>query len=81
MRFEDILYETANGIARITINRPELRNALRTQTYRELTEAVRLAAEDEGVGVIVLTGQGDQAFCSGGRQSSMNGKWRPRRRP
>lgn len=66
MRFEDIAYETADGVARITIDRPEVRNALRTQTYRELTAAFRLAAEDEEVGVVVLTGRGDEAFCAGG---------------
>ncbi len=54
MEFEDITYETRDGIARITINRPEVRNALRTQTYQELTEAFRRAAEDQEVGVIVL---------------------------
>ncbi len=66
MAFEDILYETRDGIARITINRPEVRNALRGQTYRELNEAFRQAAEDEEVGVVVLTGAGDQAFSAGG---------------
>ncbi len=66
MAFEDILYEARDGIARITINRPEVRNALRGQTYTELNEAFKLAAEDEEVGVIVLSGAGDQAFCSGG---------------
>jgi naphthoate synthase/2-ketocyclohexanecarboxyl-CoA hydrolase len=66
MHFEDILYEAAGGIARITINRPEVRNALRTQTYKELTEAFRQAADDEEVGVIVLRGAGDEAFCAGG---------------
>jgi dihydroxynaphthoic acid synthetase len=66
MTFEDIVYEASGGVARITINRPEVRNALRTQSYRELTEAFRQAAEDEEVGVIVLTGRGDDAFSAGG---------------
>ncbi len=66
--YQDILYETAEGIAKITINRPEVRNAFRPQTLAELLEAFRLAHEDNGVGVIILTGAGDKAFCSGGDQ-------------
>jgi len=66
--YEDILYETAEGIAKITINRPEVRNAFRPQTLHELQDAFRLAHEDRGVGVIILTGAGDKAFCSGGDQ-------------
>jgi naphthoate synthase/2-ketocyclohexanecarboxyl-CoA hydrolase len=64
--FEDIIYETRDGIARITINRPEVLNALRTQTYEELTRAFRMAGDDDSVGVVVLTGAGDRAFSSGG---------------
>ena len=56
------------GIATITINRPEVRNAVRPQTYEELTEAMKMAADDPEVGVVVLTGAGDKAFCSGGDQ-------------
>ncbi len=66
--YKDILYEFYDGIAKITINRPEVRNAFRPQTLFELSEAFALAREDERVGVIVLTGAGAQAFCSGGDQ-------------
>ena len=66
--FEDIIYEQADGIAKITINRPEVRNAFRPKTLFELTDAFTQAHEDANVGVIVLTGAGDKAFCSGGDQ-------------
>ncbi len=66
MNYEDILYESADGIATITINRPEVRNAVRPKTYEELTDAMTAAANDATVGVVVLTGAGDKAFCSGG---------------
>ena len=65
-QFQDILYETAEGIAKITINRPEVRNAFRPQTIIELKEAFDLARDDEKVGVVIFTGAGDEAFCSGG---------------
>ena len=64
--FEDIVYETAEGIAKITINRPQVRNAFRPQTIIELKEAFDLARDDEKVGVVIFTGAGDEAFCSGG---------------
>jgi len=64
--FGDIKYEVAEGIAKITINRPEVRNAFRPQTLFELEEVFSLARDDESVGVIILTGQGTEAFCSGG---------------
>jgi len=64
--FGDIKYEVAEGIAKITINRPEVHNAFRPQTLFELEEAFSLARDDESVGVIILTGQGTEAFCSGG---------------
>ena len=64
--FEDIVYETAEGIAKITINRPEVRNAFRPQTIIELKEAFDIARDDEKVGVVIFTGAGDEAFCSGG---------------
>ncbi|NNC89576.1 MAG: 1,4-dihydroxy-2-naphthoyl-CoA synthase [Akkermansiaceae bacterium] len=69
--FEDIRYEkTDEGrIAKITINRPEVRNAFRPQTVKEMLAAFELAHEDPEVGVIVLTGEGEKAFCSGGDQS------------
>jgi len=64
--FSDIIYEVAEGIAKITINRPEVRNAFRPQTLFELQEAFSLARDDDSVGVIVFTGAGSEAFCSGG---------------
>ncbi|WP_028652683.1 1,4-dihydroxy-2-naphthoyl-CoA synthase [Nocardioides halotolerans] len=67
--WDDIRYATTpDGIAKITINRPEVHNAFRPQTLVEVGEALTLAREDEAVGVIVLTGAGDKAFCSGGDQ-------------
>src|SRR3954447_19124442 len=67
-RFEDIRYEKWQGIAKVTINRPEVRNAFRPQTLFELTAAFEDAREDPDVGVVILTGQGNDAFCSGGDQ-------------
>ncbi|MDA0259393.1 MAG: 1,4-dihydroxy-2-naphthoyl-CoA synthase [Actinobacteria bacterium] len=64
--FLDIVYEVAEGIAKITINRPEVRNAFRPQTLFELQEAFSLARDDDSVGVIIFTGAGTEAFCSGG---------------
>jgi naphthoate synthase len=64
----DIRYDTAEGIAKITIDRPEKRNAFRPQTLFELQHAFNLARDDDSVGVIILTGAGDYAFCSGGDQ-------------
>ena len=66
--FEDIRYETAERIAKITIDRPDVRNAFRPQTIVEISSALELAREDTEVGVIVLTGEGPLAFCSGGDQ-------------
>ncbi len=66
--YTDIRYETAEGIAKITICRPEVRNAFRPQTLYELAEAFDTARDDPEVGVIVLTGEGPLAFCSGGDQ-------------
>ncbi len=66
--YEDIRYETAEGIAKLTIDRPEVRNAFRPQTLIELSDALERAREDTSVGVIVLTGEGPLAFCSGGDQ-------------
>src|SRR5207244_4243241 len=66
--YEDIRYEFADGIAKITINRPEVRNAFRPQTISEMSDAFALAREDERIGVVILTGAGDKAFCSGGDQ-------------
>jgi naphthoate synthase len=66
--FDDIRYELADGIAKITIDRPELRNAFRPETLIEVSDALERAREDTDVGVIVLTGEGPLAFCSGGDQ-------------
>src|SRR6476646_10038566 len=66
--FEDIIYERAEGIAKITINRPQVRNAFRPLTVTEMQQAFTMAHHDDSVGVIVLTGAGDMAFCSGGDQ-------------
>ncbi len=70
--YEDIRYELATGedagIAKITIDRPEVRNAFRPETVVELSDAFERAREDPDVGVIILTGEGDKAFCSGGDQ-------------
>lgn len=66
--YGDIVYESAEGIARITINRPERRNAFRPQTLFELANAFERARDDSSVGAIVLTGAGPDAFCSGGDQ-------------
>jgi naphthoate synthase len=66
--YEDIRYELADGIAKVTIDRPEVRNAFRPETLIEVSEALERAREDTDVGVIVLTGEGPLAFCSGGDQ-------------
>lgn len=67
--FEDVRYETcAEGIAKITINRPEVRNAFRPQTVDELQRAFAMARDDANIGVVILTGEGPLAFCSGGDQ-------------
>jgi naphthoate synthase len=66
--YQDILYERAEAIARITINRPEVRNAFRPQTLAELRDAFARARDDTEVGAIIFTGAGDEAFCAGGDQ-------------
>jgi naphthoate synthase len=66
--YRDVRYETADGIAKITICRPEVRNAFRPQTLFELIDAFERARNDRAVGVIILTGEGPEAFCSGGDQ-------------
>ncbi|MDP3937240.1 MAG: enoyl-CoA hydratase-related protein [Deltaproteobacteria bacterium] len=71
--FEDLLYEKKGGVARITINRPERRNAFRARTVDELIAAFQNAWDDRTVGVVVLTGAGDRAFCSGGDQKEREG--------
>lgn len=67
-QYEDILYETAEGIAKITINRPEVRNAFRPKTVAEMADAFGRAGDDPDIGVVILTGAGTKAFCSGGDQ-------------
>jgi naphthoate synthase len=67
--YEDIRYELADGIAKITIDRPEVRNAFRPETLIEMSDALERAREDTSVGVIILTGEGPLAFCSGGDQN------------
>jgi naphthoate synthase (dihydroxynaphthoic acid synthetase) len=66
--FTDIRYETAEGIAKLTICRPEVRNAFRPRTLFELSDAFERARNDRSVGVVILTGEGTEAFCSGGDQ-------------
>jgi len=66
--YEDIRYETAEGVAKITINRPEVRNSFRPQTVTEMSRAFTAARDDAEVGVVILTGEGPDAFCAGGDQ-------------
>ena len=66
--YSDILYETAEGIAKITINRPDRRNAFRPETVKQLIDAFHRAHHDNAIGAIILTGTGAEAFCSGGDQ-------------
>ncbi len=65
-QYEEILFDTYHGIARITINRPRYRNAFTPQTVAEMSDALHLCREAQDIGVVVLTGAGDKAFCSGG---------------
>ena len=66
--FEDILFDKAEGIARIAINRPHCHNAFRPETLDEIMLALQLARQDPEIGVVILTGVGTKAFCSGGDQ-------------
>jgi naphthoate synthase len=66
--YEDILYDTSDGIAKITINRAEVRNAFRPTTVDEMSRAFEVARDDPKIGVVILTGAGTEAFCSGGDQ-------------
>ena len=68
--FTEIIYEKSEGIAKITINRPHVHNAFTPTTNDEISDALRDAERDPAIGVIVLTGAGDQAFCSGVRPKS-----------
>lgn len=67
-QYQDILYHKADGIAKITINRPKVHNAFRPLTVLEMMQALDDARHDASIGVVILTGQGDKAFCSGGDQ-------------
>lgn len=75
MNYEDILYEVKNGAAYITINRPKVFNAFRGVTCEELINALTKAAWDKSIGVIVLAGAGEKAFCTGGDQSAHDGQY------
>jgi len=75
MEYQDILYAEADGVATITINRPEKMNAFRGQTCEELIHAFNRAGWNKGIGVIVFTGAGDRAFCTGGDQSAHEGSY------
>src|ERR1700722_3833502 len=70
MEFEDILYEAADGVATITINRPKQMNAFRGQTVNELVQAFHEAWRDRSVACVILTGAGEKAFCVGGNQTT-----------
>ncbi|MFD2571870.1 1,4-dihydroxy-2-naphthoyl-CoA synthase [Spirosoma soli] len=67
--YQEILFSYYDGIAKISINRPHKRNAFTPLTVKEMSEAMELARQDERVGVVILTGEGGEAFCSGGDQS------------
>ncbi|PPR25218.1 MAG: 1,4-dihydroxy-2-naphthoyl-CoA synthase [Alphaproteobacteria bacterium MarineAlpha10_Bin3] len=75
MDFTDILYDEADGVATITINRPKVYNAFRPRTTVELIDAFSKAGWNRDIGVIVLTGAGDKAFCTGGDQSDHDGQY------
>lgn len=66
--YDEIIYETYNGIAKITMNRPHVHNAFTPKTVAEMIDAFSYARDDDKIGVIILTGAGDKAFCSGGDQ-------------
>jgi 2-ketocyclohexanecarboxyl-CoA hydrolase len=75
MHYQDILYQEENGVATIIINRPEVYNAFRAHTVEEMIHAFSKASWDSSIGVIVLTGAGDKAFCTGGDQSAHEGHY------
>ncbi len=78
MDYEDVLYDVRNGVAWITINRPDKMNAFRSQTCDELIHAFGKAGYDREIGAIVLAGAGDRAFCTGGDQSGHEGSYEGR---
>ncbi len=67
--YEEIKFEYNEGVAKITINRPEKRNAFTPLTVQEMSDAMHISREDERIGVVLLTGEGEKAFCAGGDQS------------
>ena len=73
--YEDIIYQAENGVATITINRPQKFNAFRGKTCEELISAFHRAGWDRDIGVIVLTGAGEKAFCTGGDQGAHEGSY------
>jgi len=73
MTFNEIIYQKNDGIAKITINRPERYNAFTPLTLEEMHEALKDAWVDKTIGVVVLTGKGDKAFCTGGDQKTKDG--------
>jgi 2-ketocyclohexanecarboxyl-CoA hydrolase len=75
MQYEDILYQVEAGVAHITINRPQVMNAFRGQTCEELIHAFNAAGWNKSIGVIVLGGAGEKAFCTGGDQSAHEGQY------
>ena len=75
MNYEDILYDENNGVATITINRPDRYNAFRGQTCMELLDAFNRAGWNKDIGVIVFTGAGEKAFCTGGDQGAHEGQY------
>lgn len=74
MELKDVLYEKKDGVAKITINRPEVYNAFRAQTVQELIWAFRDAWDDNKIGAVILTGAGEKAFCTGGDQKNKGDK-------
>lgn len=78
MGYQDILFEAKDGVATISINRPEVFNAFRAETCDEIIDAFKRVAWDGSVGVIVLTGAGEKAFCTGGDQSAHKGQYQGR---
>src|SRR2546430_4903693 len=75
MEYTDILYDVRDRVARITINRPKVLNAVRARTCDELIHAFQTAGYDREIGAIVLTGAGERAFCTGGDQSDHDGSY------
>ena len=78
MSYQDILFEAKDGVATITINRPEVFNAFRAETCEEIIDAFKRVAWDDAIGVIVLTGAGEKAFSTGGDQSAHEGQYQGR---